>query len=502
LGADTVSFTGKAMSDTAEATDERHVLVIDAHPVSRLIIAEELEPMEATLTFIDKADDGVRHAIDNPPSLILLDLVAAAGRETMEFINELKVAERTRNTPVAIITGMDSREELDRARKAGVAEVFHKPFAVGDLGAWAQRFFNHTASDGRRSSHILLVEDSDTIRAITTYLLEKHGHTVTSATDGIKGLQAITDAPDTFDMIITDINMPNMDGRELVERIRGDNRFQFIPIIVSTTISEKENIKRLLNAGADDYIVKPFSSEEFVARIDSQLRVKNLYGDLKQANLKLAKASETLERRVQERTAELRESNIDAIFSLAMAAEAKDDATGNHVYRIQHFCQALARVMGLSEVMTEDIGYSSIMHDVGKISIPDSILKKPGKLTDKEFDVMKTHASSGERILPSKPFFKTARQIARSHHEKWDGGGYPDRLVGKDIPLPARITAVADVFDALVAKRCYKEAWPIEKAHAEIVRCAGTHFDPDVVVAWEELYQSGQIERILKEWGG
>ncbi|MBF0169850.1 MAG: response regulator [Nitrospinae bacterium] len=475
------------------------ILVIDEHPVSRLILEDELDAIDGDLVFAADAREGLRQARASGHRLILVDLPAASGKDALDLINELKVGELTRDTPVAIVTGMDSKTEIERAKKAGVEEVFIKPFRPGQLAAWVRSNFDGH-SDGRRSSHILLVEDSETIRAITTYLLEKNGHTVLHAPDGLAGWEALNAAPDAFDMILTDINMPRMDGRELVEKIRGDARFQFIPIIVSTTISEKENIKRLLNTGADDYIVKPFSSEEFVARIGSQLRVKSLYEELRRANEKMSRFNMNLEQRVRERTQDLRQANIDAILSLAVAAEAKDDSTGNHVYRIQSFCEALARKMGLAEAVVEDIGYSSIMHDVGKISIPDHILKKPGRLTGEEFVIMKGHSLHGERILPSRPFFETARQIARSHHERWDGAGYPDRLAGKGIPLAARICSVADVFDALVAKRCYKEAWSMDDAQAEILRCAGSQFDPEVVEAWDDLFRAGEIELILMKW--
>ncbi len=469
------------------------ILVIDEHPVSRLILEDELDAIEGELVFALDAKEGLEQARASRHRLIpLVDLATALrGKGRVDLISELKISELTRDTPIAIVTGMDSKTEVERAKKAGVQEVFIKPFRPGQLAAWVTPTLDGVPGDGRRSSHILLVEDSETIRAITTYLLEKNGHTVQHAPDGQAGWEALNAAPTAFDMILTDINMPRMDGRELVAKIRGEARFQFVPIIVSTTISEKENIKRLLNAGADDYVVKPFSSEEFIARIDSQLRVKNLYEELRRANEKMARFNENLEKNVRDRTEELRQANIDAILSLAVAAEAKDDSTGNHVYRIQSFCEALAKQMGLPDAMAEDIGYSTIMHDVGKISIPDEILKKPGKLTNEEFTIMKEHALRGERILPSRPFFETARQVARNHHEKWDGTGYPDRLAGKGIPLAARICAVADVFDALVAKRCYKEAWSMDDAHAEILRSSGAHFDPEVVHAWKRLYESG-----------
>lgn len=198
----------------------------------------------------------------------------------------------------------------------------------------------------------------------------------------------------------------------------------------------------------------------------------------------------------------LKEANMDAIFSLAMAAEAKDDDTGEHVRRIQMYSTLLAHKAGLGDDGAEEIGYSSIMHDVGKISVPDGILKKPGKLTDQEYEIMKAHTFNGAQILPQKPFFTSARRIAHSHHERWDGRGYPDNLMGEDIPLEARIVAIADVFDALTSKRPYKEPWPFDRAMAEISANSGAQFDPSLVRDWESLYRTGALHKVHRDWSG
>ncbi len=207
-----------------------------------------------------------------------------------------------------------------------------------------------------------------------------------------------------------------------------------------------------------------------------------------------------LAEKARKSTVLLKEANFDAIFSLAVAAEAKDDDTGDHVRRIQYYSSALARKIGMSDEEVEIISISSIMHDVGKISVPDSILRKPGKLTDEEFDIMKNHTHHGMKILPAKPFFKTARDIARNHHEKWDGSGYPDGLAGEGIPLAARVVAVADVFDALTSRRPYKEPWPFQKATDELIKCKGKHFDPSLVDAWVSLTEEGVIREIYDQW--
>jgi putative nucleotidyltransferase with HDIG domain len=198
--------------------------------------------------------------------------------------------------------------------------------------------------------------------------------------------------------------------------------------------------------------------------------------------------SEELEARVRERTAELREANLDAIYMLAVACEAKDEDTGRHVRRIRDYAEAIARELSFDERTVESIGYSAILHDVGKMHVPDHILKKPGPLTTEERAVVQEHTRAGERILSEKPFFHRARLIARSHHENWDGSGYPDKSARHETPVEARIVHIADVFDALTSPRVYKHAWTSADAAAVIRESSGKMFDPEIVKAFESLY--------------
>lgn len=207
-----------------------------------------------------------------------------------------------------------------------------------------------------------------------------------------------------------------------------------------------------------------------------------------------------LSEKARQSTVLLKEANRDAIFSLALAAEAKDDDTGDHIRRIQSYVAALAMRVGLSREDVELISLSSIMHDVGKISVPDDILKKPGKLDESEVGVMRLHTAHGMKILPNKAFFEMARAIAKYHHERWDGAGYPDKLAGEDIPFAARMVAIADVFDALTSHRPYKQAWSFEKAIEAIKNGAGTQFDPKLVKTWVCLYEEGILQKIRQEF--
>lgn len=209
--------------------------------------------------------------------------------------------------------------------------------------------------------------------------------------------------------------------------------------------------------------------------------------------------SKSLEKQVQQRTRALHAANMDAIYMLAVASEAKDMDTGAHVLRIRDYSKALGAAIGLPEVRAERIGYLAVLHDVGKMQVPDEILKKPGPLTPEERRIIEQHTVAGERILSNKPFFEVARQIARSHHEDWDGGGYPDGLRGEAIPLPARIVHLVDVFDALVSARVYKPPWPPEQAIRTIRLGAGKQFDPRLVEAFQGLVDQGHWEAIRRQ---
>jgi len=210
--------------------------------------------------------------------------------------------------------------------------------------------------------------------------------------------------------------------------------------------------------------------------------------------------NEILEDKVRSRTQEIKAANISAIYMLAVASDAKDSDTGNHIQRVRFYSEELARKIGIAEAEAEEIGYSSMMHDVGKLAIPDRVLKKPGRLDDEELTIMRTHAAKGAEILGDNPFFKKARDIAHCHHERFDGTGYPRGIKGHDIPLPARIVAVADIYDALSSARVYKEAWTQDEVLVELINISGTHLDPNIVNAFLEMVHNGTVDAIRKKY--
>ena len=285
-----------------------------------------------------------------------------------------------------------------------------------------------------------------------------------------------------FDLILLDIRMPYLDGIQVMEQLAGAIEDDYVPVLVLTAEKDKDTMMRALEQGAKDFVTKPFDRDEVLNRIANMLEVRSLYNERRRQN-------EILEEKVQERTRELADTRLEVIRRLGRAGEYRDNETGMHVIRMSKSCQRLAVAAGLDEIRAAIILQASPMHDLGKIGVPDHILLKPGKLTADEWDIMKTHVDIGVDILnghEAEPM-RMARVIALTHHEKWDGSGYPNGLKGTDIPIEGRISAVCDVFDALTSKRPYKNAWPVEEAVAYIRENAGVHFDPDLAAKFNEV---------------
>ena len=243
-----------------------------------------------------------------------------------------------------------------------------------------------------------------------------------------------------------------------------------------TAETDPETRKAALTAGAKDFLSKPFLQWEVLQRIHNMLETRSFFKAQRQR-------ADTLESEVRARTKEIKDTQIEIIRRLGQAAEFRDNETGAHVIRMSHFSKRLALAAGQTEAEAEALLIASPMHDVGKIGISDQILLKPGKLASEEFEIMKRHAQIGAQLLGEHPseFMVMAREVASTHHEKWNGSGYPNGLVGEAIPVNGRISAVADVFDALTSKRPYKEPWPVERALSLIREEAGKHFDPHLV---------------------
>jgi len=366
--------------------------------------------------------------------------------------------------------------------------------------------YSQTSQKGGRVNTILVVDDNEDNVFLLESIVTTYGYDAMSASCGREAIELVKKNRRIIDLVIMDVMMPDMDGLEVTRIIKQDRRTRHIPIILLTAKQrEQGDVAKGLDIGADDYLRKPVDSLELLARIRSALRTKSLRDDL-------SKMNDNLEQIVEERTVEIMLTRDTAIFGFAKLAEYRDPETGGHLERIRNYTKILATELQKFPRFNDEIDnefitmiyQSSPLHDIGKVGVPDSILLKPGRLAVDEFERMKTHAiiggdalTSSERLFGDSSFLSMGRDVAYSHHEKWDGSGYPRGLKGDAIPLSARIMALADVFDALVSNRVYKKAMDIKQAHDIILEGEGRHFDPGVVKAFlnvEEAFEAIQIK--------
>ncbi len=357
-----------------------------------------------------------------------------------------------------------------------------------------------------RPKHILIVDDEEPNRETLASMVSCLGYESELARDGIEALAKVKLE---IDLVLLDAAMPGMDGFEVARQIRSNPDLDEIPIVMVTGLSGKESRLRAVEAGANDFISKPVDLTELRVRLLSWLKAKEARDALK-------KNQALLEQTVRRRTADLHqalqamaeaqrsayEAHLDTIQRLAVAAEYKDGNTAAHIQRMSHYCALIGRGLDLPPGEMEILRYASPMHDVGKIGIPDAILLKAGKLNPHEWAIMKRHTVIGACILhgSSSRLLQAGESIALSHHEKWDGSGYPYALAGEEIPLYGRICAVADVFDALTTPRPYKEALNNERACEAMRKGRGSHFDPKILdLFFDNLEEARKIQDTYRQ---
>lgn len=330
------------------------------------------------------------------------------------------------------------------------------------------------------TSKILIIDDQPSNVLLLEGILQEEDYTAClSVTDSRQSL--LTYLEYQPDLVLLDLQMPHMDGFAVMKQLRGYVMPDaFLPILILTADITPEAKRRALAEGATDFLTKPFDAVEVLLRIRNLLQTRWLHRQLQSQN-------ELLEEKVRERTYDVEQTQLEILDRLALAAEYRDDDTGEHTKRVGQLCAKIAQALSLPEAEVELIRRAAPLHDVGKIAIPDSILLKPGKLTAVEFEYMKTHTTSGAKILSGGrfPLLQMAEEIALTHHEHWDGTGYM-QMQGEAIPLAGRIVTVADVFDALTNARPYKQAWPRHEAIQEIQTQRGRQFDPRIVDAFLE----------------
>ncbi|MDH5426369.1 MAG: response regulator [Gammaproteobacteria bacterium] len=327
-----------------------------------------------------------------------------------------------------------------------------------------------------KDSRILIIDDEEANIVLIEKILSLAGyHNYCSTTDSSKAVELYKQHQSH--LILLDLNMPDFDGFDVMSQLMLSESSDNLPsILVLTAQTDRDTRIRALNSGAKDYVHKPFDRVELLCRIKNQLEVKRLHETVQEQN-------NFLEEKVTERTKELQKTRLEVIHRLGLAAEYRDNETGLHIVRMSKISAELARAAGMSAIECDLLLNSSPMHDIGKLGIPDSVLLKPGKLDAIEWEVMKSHTIIGAEILSGgdSELLLQAQLIAMSHHEKWDGSGYPKGLKGEEIPLVGRIVALADVFDALTSERPYKDAWGVTAAKKYIVEMSGKQFDPKLV---------------------
>jgi putative two-component system response regulator len=330
------------------------------------------------------------------------------------------------------------------------------------------------------AARILAIDDNILNIQVLKKILSNAGFiNLTTTTDPTKAVTLYKELQP--DLILLDINMPQMDGFAVMFQLAILNPDDYLPLLILT--AEDESIRfKALQSGAKDFLHKPYEHLDVLLKSRNIIEVRILYNQVKNHNA-------SLDHQVNERIKEIRDTRLDVIQRLAIAAELRDAGTGKHIYRMSRYSQLLALAVGFTKEQGELLLTTSPLHDIGKIAIPDSILLKPSSLEPHEFEIIKTHTTLGARMLSGSDsvFLKMAEKIALTHHEKWDGSGYPNGIKGDEIPLIGRICALADVFDALSSARPYKKAWTFEETMEEIKKLKGTHFDPKLVEAFNDI---------------
>ena len=355
---------------------------------------------------------------------------------------------------------------------------------------------------------VLIADDQEQNRVVLQDHVELMGYESLVAVDGVEALRTLR--AEKPDLLLLDLLMPHKDGIEVLRELRSEEEFSRLPVIVISAVDEVKRVADCIEAGADDYLGKPFNPTILRARIHSCLARKRLADVERRHKQLLEDYNAELEQRVKQQVEEVVSSHMALIFAMSKLTESRDRDTGTHLERVREYCIELSRELGGHYAYRDEVDEEFIrtmymacpLHDIGKVAIPDNILRKPGRLTAAEYEVMKRHTILGAATLravdrehPGNRFVQMGIEIAEYHHECWDGSGYPHGLSEKEIPLPARIVGLCDVYEALTSRRCYKDSFSHEES-VEIIRAGrGSHFDPDVVDAFMQIEPAFQSIR-------
>lgn len=347
------------------------------------------------------------------------------------------------------------------------------------------------------NAHILVVDDLEANRDMLSRRLQQQAYRVDMAEDGMMALKKL--GADSYDLVLLDLMMPGMDGSEVLQRMKSDEKLRHIPVIMVSANDELDNVARCIELGAEDYLPKPFSPVLLRARVNASLQKKRLHDQEMDFRMQLQQSNELLEQRVLAQVREITSAQTATIFAMSKLAESRDPQAGRHLERLREYARTLARQLAalprfqslIDDAFIDAIYAAAPLLDIGKVGIPDAVLLKAARLEPAEWEIMKAHTLIGGDMLravdhehPGNIFIRTGIEIAEGHHEKWDGSGYPRGTAGESIPLPARIVALADVYDGLTAPHGRKQSFSHDEARQVLVDGAGRYFDPEVVDAF------------------
>lgn len=477
------------------------ILAVDDSKVIRAFIKTNLESEGYEVVTANSAQEALDIVGEVNPDLITTD-VTMPGMDGYELCAALRNIEQCSRTPVIMITSNDPLYSRSRGFEVGAIDFISKPFEKEELQHAVDKVLKPKSLYA--GIKILVVDDSRMVRSMVLQVIQEFGACAIQAKNGQEALCYLRTHKNEVNIVITDNIMPEMDGMQLCQHIRDESLIHpRAPILFLSAAEEKDKVLTAFTHGATDYIAKPFFREELLHRLRSHL--ENVLNDIEKSNQLGA-----MSRKFAQRNQEIMQTQAATISLMGALTECRDPETGAHIQRTQEYVRVMAEALltdpkyagALDIQWVENVIAAAPLHDIGKVGIPDAVLLKPGKLTDEEFSIMQHHAEFGRKVLFNASstlgfdnFLSEAARLAGGHHEKWNGEGYPSGLKGEDIPLSARIMAIADVYDALISKRVYKPAMTHENAVKVIVEGRGTHFDPhltDIFIKLADKFRSIQ----------